>query len=258
MNTNQPNQSQTPTAPKQQLTNPSPPTQAPPQPTSKKKTLWLLISIIVLLLSATGILGYKYYEVTQQLENQQPIPLSSPQPTPKGLPPQTSPQTKIGDTSEWREAKFGGIFSYEYPNSWHVATLWQDTSRQGIILAMDPDPISTAPRGGPLATFEIRVINGMPNPDEIFEEEKSKVNEDNYYDITSETLTSDLGTIYHYKGKIAGEMLKGEPIEQYFLTFKKSENDPHNQQIVVASLMLQDASELSAMLRHIVMSFKQL
>ena len=123
---------------------------------------------------------------------------------------------------------------------------------------MDPNPISTAPRGGPLATFEIRVINGMPNPDEIFQEERSKVNENNYYDITSETLTSDLGTIYHYKGKIAGEMLKGESIEQYFLTFKKSENDPHNQQIIVASLMLQDDVELSAMLRHIVLSFKQL
>lgn len=46
--------------------------QTPTQPsTPETKKPWLLISIVVLLLSATGALGYKYYQVKQQLDHQQ-------------------------------------------------------------------------------------------------------------------------------------------------------------------------------------------
>ena len=79
MNTNQPNQTTTPPAPSVQPTNPPPTTQIPPQPAPKKKKPWVLISIIVLLLSVTGVLGFKYYELKQQLNNQQPTPIPSPQ-----------------------------------------------------------------------------------------------------------------------------------------------------------------------------------
>jgi len=60
MNINQANQKQTP------------PSITSASPTLKKKTPWLLISLVVLLLSATGVLGYKYYQVKQQLDNQRP------------------------------------------------------------------------------------------------------------------------------------------------------------------------------------------
>jgi len=63
-----------------QPTNNSPVTQTSTQPSLKKKTPWLLISIIVLLLSATGVLGYKYYELQQRVDKLQ---LSTPQPSPQ-------------------------------------------------------------------------------------------------------------------------------------------------------------------------------
>jgi len=67
MNTNQPNQTTTPPTSNTHPTNPPPTTQTPPPPTPKKKKPWLFISIIVLLLSATGVLGYKYYQIKEQL-----------------------------------------------------------------------------------------------------------------------------------------------------------------------------------------------
>jgi len=172
----------------------------------------------------------------------------------------TQEESKLIPTSkieEYKTAKYGR-FSYEYPVGWHVAELWQDTSREGIIIAMDPNPISTAPRGGPLATFEIRLINGQPNPNEIFSEEMSKFNQENYTDITKETIKSDLGPIYHYRGKINGEMLGGEPMESYYLTFETNKNDPSNQQVIIATMALKSDSKLSEMFRHVILSIKKL
>ena len=75
MKTNQVSQPQTPTTP----TLP-PTTNTLPQPTPKKKTPWLLISFTILLLSATGVLGYQNYKLKQQLDNlSQPTLPSSPQ-----------------------------------------------------------------------------------------------------------------------------------------------------------------------------------
>ncbi|MFH1280624.1 MAG: hypothetical protein ABII08_03385 [Candidatus Beckwithbacteria bacterium] len=70
-------QNQTQPTPTPQPTNTPPDTQTPP-PTLKKKKPWLLISLVVLLLSATGVLGYKYYEVKQQLNKQQSALSSTP------------------------------------------------------------------------------------------------------------------------------------------------------------------------------------
>lgn len=72
-----PVQNQTQPTPKQNNTPPT--TQTPPQPKPKKKTPWILISIVVFLLGAIGVLGYKFYQAKQKLDNQQSTPLSSPQ-----------------------------------------------------------------------------------------------------------------------------------------------------------------------------------
>lgn len=91
-----PIQNQTQPAPDLQPANTPPVTQTRPEPMApKKKAPLLLISFIVLLLSVTGVLGYKYYEVKQQLDNQQPsvsTPLPSPQLVVTSPTPVESPQ----------------------------------------------------------------------------------------------------------------------------------------------------------------------
>ncbi|MEA3355524.1 MAG: hypothetical protein U9Q63_03515 [Patescibacteria group bacterium] len=79
MQNTQPIQNPTQPTPTSQSANTPPTTQAPLEETPKKKKTWLLIFLVVLLLSATGVLGYKYYELKQQLENKQSAPLPSPE-----------------------------------------------------------------------------------------------------------------------------------------------------------------------------------
>lgn len=239
---------QTPTQPVQ-----PPPTSVPVDTPPKKGGLLniLLILVAVASLGAAGFFGYQNYQIKQDLAVKPPPSETPQQRCPAPQKPTSTP------ASEWKEAKFGGIFSYEYPQNWHVAELWPQTAGQGITLAMDPNPINTAGRGGPLATFEIRILNGLPNPNEVFEQEKAKFNEESYTDITSETINSPLGPIYYYKGKFAPGMLEGQPIETYYLTFQGTIDDPPNQQIIIASMALKDDPKLSEMLRHVVLSIKK-
>ena len=159
----------------------------------------------------------------------------------------------------WNVAKHGGLFSYEYPAGWHVAELWQENYAQnGIMIAFDPNPINTAPRGGPIATFQITLLNGNKNPDEILQQKMASFNATNYSNITKEVMNAPIGTVYHYKGIVVGPMAAGETMEEYFFTFHKTSNDPSNQQIVIATLALNNDPKLSDMLRHIVLSFKEL
>lgn len=212
----------------------------------------LLVIITIASLGAAGFFGYQNYQIKQDVVSK-PVPTETPQrPSPSPKKPTPTP------ASEWKEAKFGGLFSYEYPQNWHVADIWPQTAAQGITLAMDPKPISTAPRGGPLATFEIRILSGLPNPNEVFEQEKAKFNEKNYSGITNEAIDSPLGPIYHYKGKFLPGMFEGQPIETYYLTFQGALNDPQNQQVLIATMVLNNDPKLSEMLRHVVLSIKKI
>ena len=100
-----PIQNQTQSTPASQPENPSPTVQAPIQSTPEKRIPWLLISIIVLLLSAIGVLGYKYYQVKQQLDNQQLTSLPSPQLVVNSPSPVSSPTTEIDPTVNWKTYK---------------------------------------------------------------------------------------------------------------------------------------------------------
>jgi hypothetical protein len=215
----------------------------------KKSFTWIWV---ILWLISTGFAGWFYYQILQlkPQPNQPnaPITTASPQPSP------------IKDQGiSWATAKYANLFSYEYPAGWHVAELWQENyAENGIIIAIDPKPISTAPRGGPLATFEITLLSGNQNPDEILQKRMENFNSDNYYEINKETIQADIGTVFYRQGKIAGEMMKGASVESYFFTFHKNPNDLINQQVVIANLIFNDDPKLSEMLRHIVLSFKEL
>jgi len=96
------------------------------QPTvSKKITNWLLVGLVVLLLGSTGVFAYKYYELKQQINNQQPIP-STPttetQITPS--PPTPSPFPTVESSANFKtysNEKYG--FSFSYPQNWQISDI---------------------------------------------------------------------------------------------------------------------------------------
>jgi len=225
----------------------------PPSNTANPQKKVILFLGVIVLIALASVCGYLagMQRPTQEL-SQQIVP-SSP-----------SPKTELTELStttsdEWKTAKYGGVFSYEYPAGWHVAELWPEGNynEQGISIVIDPSPISTAPRGGSLGTFQINVLDGLQDPDQVFLQKKAEFNSERYTDIQTETLESDLGPIYYVKGKVVDGMFGGEIVERYFFTFDRNQNDLANQRVVTASLEYNKDPKLSEMLRHIVLSFKK-
>lgn len=206
---------------------------------------------IVVVTAAVGVGGYlvgmqsAVQNVSQQNVTASPLPIT-----------ETNDQPVV-ITEMWKTARYGGIFSYEYPAGWHVVELWPEgfINEQGISIIINSSPISTAPRGGSIGTFQINVLSGLQNPDEVFLQKKAEFNSERYTDIQTETLESDLGPIEYFKGKMIGPMFEGEVVEKYFLTF--NQQDPMNQQIITASLEFNKDPKLSEMLRHIVLSLEE-
>lgn len=217
----------------------------------------VLSTLLLISLAISGFLAYQNSQLKQKLNTKeqtktQPATQSASQPTKS----QSEKQPSSLEETGWIRTDYGGLFSYEYPKGWHVTEWWPESPSQGIMILIDPKPISLAPRGGPIATFEITLKNGLPNPNEVFQQDQISL--DTYLmDIQKETIQSDLGPIYYYKGKFSGEMFYGEPVEQYFLTFETNPNDPRNQQVINAALTLSDDPKLSSMLRRIATSIRK-
>lgn len=89
----------------------------PELPALKKKTPWLLLVLFILLFSVIGVMGYKYYEVKQQLDNQQPsVPSLSPQVVTGSPTPMSSLTTEPNPTADWEtyiNEEYG--FEFKYP-----------------------------------------------------------------------------------------------------------------------------------------------
>lgn len=115
------NKPPTPTTPNSETINTPSFTQTPVQPqTPKNKKPWLLITIIALLLSATSVLGYKYYELQQKVSNlQQPDPQPSPKIVVSSPSPVTSPTTEVDPTAGWKTYT-DTTYSFKYPSTWTV------------------------------------------------------------------------------------------------------------------------------------------
>ena len=105
-------------------------TNVPPaneEPTSQRLTVgkkyvnWLLIGLVILLLGGTGVFAFKYYELKQQIDNQQPTPSAQPTkvtitPSPTLSPsPITSPTVNLKTYSNEKYR-----FSFNYPQSWQM------------------------------------------------------------------------------------------------------------------------------------------
>lgn len=111
MKNSEPTLNQTSSIPTSQPENIPTSTLTPPQPlTSKTKKPYLLISLIVFLLGATGTFAYKYYQVKQQLDNQQPALLPSPKPV-------VSPTSEVDPMAEMAKKKAEEPIT-EIPANW--------------------------------------------------------------------------------------------------------------------------------------------
>jgi hypothetical protein len=124
-----PVQNQTQSTPTSQSTNPTPTISTPSKQAHKTKKTWLLISLIVLLLSSTGGLGYKYYEAQQQLDKQtQPVSQPSPKLVDSSSSPTTSPVAEADPTENWKTYKDSQIgFQFKYPSTYTLGKLGEDT-----------------------------------------------------------------------------------------------------------------------------------
>jgi hypothetical protein len=90
-------------------TQPTQPIPTPPPP--KKPTPWALIVIIVLLVETTGIFAYKYFQLKQQLIDQETTLLTNASPTP------TSTEI-IDPTTNWQTYTHERYnFSFRYPEN---------------------------------------------------------------------------------------------------------------------------------------------
>lgn len=108
-----------------QSVNTSPAVATPPSQlsvASKKSVIWLLIGLVILLLGATGVLAYKYYELKQQFDNQRPTPSAQPTEATIATPSLTQPPSPTASPTinlkAYSNENHG--FSFNYPQSWQI------------------------------------------------------------------------------------------------------------------------------------------
>lgn len=222
----------------------------------------LIIFLFFVSIISIGILSYSNNQLSQQIALQTAqlaTELAETETSPTIAPivtvVPTITQTANDTLTQWRQAKYGGVFVYDYPSKWHVAELWPSTQGAPIAIVMDPNPISTSPGDGPLSKFTIDLYNGLPNPDDKITELKSQFNSADYTEVITETINSENGPILYYSGKIAGEYRNGTKLETYVFSLRRSDTDPYNVQVFRAMLSGGNQQQ-SQMLRHIVLSFK--
>jgi len=172
---------------------------------------------------------------------------------------ESSPSPREGEIT-WRRTNFMGSYSFEYPNGWHVSNQWSaispeqsESQRHTMLIIIDPEPINTAPRGGPISAIMMSDKSGLQNPDEVFDNDR-ELFKNSLQDLEENIIQADFGTIYHYKGKINvyNQMVE---TERYYFMIQGGIQDNINKHIIMASLET-DISN-SEILRKIVTSFKR-
>lgn len=219
----------------------------------------VIFAVISPVVYSNYLLRTKLEKYTSNQPGPQPTPTvtitSSPTPTSVPFTPTVSlTEPKL---DQWQTAKHGGVFSYSYPSGWHVAELWPQMTGGPIRLAMDPNPITTAPMGGPSSTFNINFYNGLPKPDAKLADLKAELKPEYFSEIKTETIDSVNGPVFYHSGKMSGEYMNGTKVETYLFTVKRSASDPQNVQVMQGTLYGGDQKQ-SEMLRYIVLSFKSL
>lgn len=233
-------------------------------PDNPAKTNFWKIGFFISLLFLLGAIVFIYFIYTfpNKLQEKRIEKASAPSPTITNPSPQlTQPSPSLEkEESSWRRTDSLGVYSFEYPHGWHVANQWPNEMEQGISIFIDPEPINTAPRGGPISAIMINDKSGLDNPDEVFDKDKESF-KNFLQDLEEETIKADFGIIYFYKGKInVYEQMM--PTERYYFMIQGAVSttqgpvaDKANKHVIMASLE-GDISN-SEILRRIVTSFKK-
>ncbi len=114
---------------------PTPPVSEPMLPSippelPKTFPKWIIIGIILLLLAATSVFAYKYYQLKQ--------PTFNPQPTPTPQTTNINPSPTPDPTANWKTYTNDEFkFSLRHPNSWDTKMLGSDNSKTLIIAPQD-------------------------------------------------------------------------------------------------------------------------
>lgn len=219
------------------------------QTASKGNVNYLFPGLVVLISSiAFGLGGYyfgkqNYSNVVRLSENTSVVSETTQTTTSF---PSLSPTPNIS----WKRTGLMGIYSFEYPVGWHVASNWNTP----MTILIDPEPINGAPRGGPSATITISDWNGLPNPEEKYQELQKLAISNLKPEFINEKLIMDFGDVYHVSGKAVGPMMEDAAIENYIFMLVPNPNDGPNKHVIEIQTI--GASQYSDTLKHIVTSFK--
>lgn len=231
----------------------TPPVEQPPiqesvKPTPPSRVPLIILSVVTIL--SLSLSGYLYYQNTKSTTPPTPTPTSSPVRTPTPSPD----SSKI----QWRQTSFMGGYSFEYPNGWHVASQWPESTNEDgslrVYIWIDPEPISGAPRGGPFSTIDIAEIGSTTNSESIFAQELERLR-NNLENVTEEIISGNTGDIYHFTGIFPEGYLGGESKEAYILKIERP-NDKINEKVIIVSAVGQ--KEYSDILKHIALGIAKL
>ena len=163
-------------------------------------------------------------------------------------------KSSIINQSDWIRTKIMGTFSFEYPSGWHVAALWPDKMEDGIQIWFNSEPINFAPRGGSLDDLFIVNKNGLPNPEEVLQQniDKFKAFATSY---SEEEINTNIGTAKYIKGsaQIMGDI---QEVEAYFLMIQ-AENSSDKQNYQVVSSQIGSKSKNAPILKKIIQSIQK-
>ena len=158
--------------------------------------------------------------------------------------------------SKWETTDFMGAYTFEYPSGWHVGNIWPQDYSQPITVAINKEPINTAPRGGPLAEIVFTDKSGLQEPDSYFQERIDHYNNEYFISNEMETLNAPFGTIYHWTGEI--ELYEDITTnEAYLFMFEGRIKDNVNKHIIEATGN-PFSDKYSEELEHIMLSFEEI
>lgn len=156
---------------------------------------------------------------------------------------------------DWETTNLMGAYSFKYPSKWHVANIWPQDYSRPVTVAINPNPVDTTPRGGPLAEITILDKAGMKDP-EAYLQERIDAIESYYSPYEKEVIDTDVGEIVHYKGTT--NIYEEEYIsEVYFVKLQGRINDSVNMHILEISRN-PFSDKYSEVLEQIVLSLEKI
>lgn len=216
-----------------------------------KNFKFLKILLILLLLGNTALGTYLIIEIFSLRDTEQ-SPVSNIINKEKAK-IDKKPLTK---SQSWETTDFMGAYTFEYPTGWHVGNIWPQNYPGSITVAINNEPINTAPRGGPLADIVLKDTSGLQDPDTYFQERIDHYSNDYFISNDMETLNAPFGTIYHWTGEI--ELYEDITTNEAYLFMMEGRIKDNVNKHIIEATGNPFSNEHSEELEHIILSFKEI